>query len=282
MHTVGLSVYKQSQIRIDFIQKLPVELSLIVFSYLQKKDWSQCRLVSEKWSIIVATIQGLHIKKSVAFGAHQWSQYLGAVADEPSLPVDILKILTTPCPFVKDKMIGDTHLLILIPKSVNGLSLTVNYLEALIKNPRGGFSSRFQYSWDYRDLKKHADTPVESSYWVLLTKDILPNSKNKNYAEHMRQIQVCARKRRIPYQIPRLLELIAGIFSHNMRNIEKNCLYFTLLAHKTYSHCEENDGKFHAIVGAFCRQEGLNIRSDYSCHQNCDFAQVGVAALCRL
>ena len=83
------------------------------------------------------------LKQYGCFGAAQWETYFGDIGAEPPLPPDILEILTSPCPIWSGKKIGETHLLVLIPETVNGEALTFNRLGELIKCPKQGHSTQY-------------------------------------------------------------------------------------------------------------------------------------------
>ena len=125
-------------------------------------------------STIIPNLQG------VAFGASQWNKYFGDVGVEPPLPANIKEILTSPCPFWPSKSVGETHLLVLIPKTVDGQPFTLNSLGKLIKSPKSG-----GYATKYRAYTTPVTTmcgkkSVSESYWVLMTRDILPGTGEQN------------------------------------------------------------------------------------------------------
>jgi hypothetical protein len=116
------------------------------------------------------------------FGKAQWEFYFGAVGNEPPLPSNIHEILDSPCPFSGDKTIKvkDTHMLVLIPASVNGEALTLNKLAELIKKPKnGGHPTKYgRYNMDQK--REHGDKTVDRAHWVLMTRDVIPESKAYN------------------------------------------------------------------------------------------------------
>ena len=82
--------------------------------------------------------------QSFAFGKKMWATYLGDVGVEPPLPPDIKAILNALCPFFHGKKVKETHLLVLIPKTVKGKPLTLKTLGELVKKPLKG--TRTQYA----------------------------------------------------------------------------------------------------------------------------------------
>lgn len=76
------------------------------------------------------------VSPEIAFGKSKWEQYYGAVGEEPALPFNINQILEEPCPIWPQKKIKETHLLVLIPKTINGKPLTLQLLRELVKKPK--------------------------------------------------------------------------------------------------------------------------------------------------
>ena len=86
--------------------------------------------------------------KEIIINKNFWKEYYNIdIGEEPELPLELFKILQESCPFwghYKNKKSGeflrvsDTHLLVLIPKTVNGKPLTLKLLDELIRNPIKG------------------------------------------------------------------------------------------------------------------------------------------------
>jgi hypothetical protein len=149
------------------------------------------------------------------FGAREWTQYFGEVGEDPPLPSDIDEILGSPCPFWPDRAVRDTHLLVLIPSTVDGKAFTLDLLGELIRNPRGGGHSAQYFLYDDEVQQLSGDAYSSSSYWVLMTRDVLPGSRSKSYA--VQQDLVAQQSSYInypPYEIPYVLEAATAILSH--------------------------------------------------------------------
>ena len=150
------------------------------------------------------------------FGPEDWAEYFGDVGNAPKLPADMEQILNAPCPYYQDaKKMGvakmekidmnkpmfsnhtcqfwidkvnqntdlkvrDTHLLTLIPKTVNGKPLTLNIFVNLLRNKYIRIASGPGIRWKFYD---HGDTPVKESHWVLMTKCVMPESVCKTFAK---------------------------------------------------------------------------------------------------
>ena len=72
-------------------------------------------------------------------------------------------------------------MLVLIPKTVNKQPFTLKALADLVKEPKIGF----RHIWE-SILKEHGETPIKESHWVLMTKDVIPESRAKSYAEQQK------------------------------------------------------------------------------------------------
>lgn len=149
------------------------------------------------------------------FGSQAWSRYFGEVGEEPSLPADIDEILGSPCPFWPGKSVKDTHLLVLMPSTVDGKAFTLDLLEELIRTPRGGGHRTQYFLYDDEMQPSSRDAYASSSYWVLMTHDVLPGSRSKPY--EVQKDLVAAQAFRFdhsPYEIPNVLEAATAILSY--------------------------------------------------------------------
>ena len=131
--------------------------------------------------------------------------------------------MDSPCPFWDGKQVKDTHLLVLIPSHVAGKPLTLDYLGKLIKSPKRKDHEK-KYG-DDGDLAPLARTYIrslgldssyisyirslglDSSYWVLMTRDVLPDSRNKSYLEQCALVKKHALRPGLAYEVPRALEV---------------------------------------------------------------------------
>jgi hypothetical protein len=175
------------------------------------------------------------------FGAEEWSRYFGAVGIEPPLPPDIDQILDSPCPFCPGKQIRDTHLLVLIPATVNGEPFSLDLLGELIRHPRGGgYSTKYGY-YDPTVQEQFGTQSPERSYWVLMTRDVLAGSRSETYASQRALVAGHANRTGLPYELPGVLEAATAILSHYVRSGER--LYtdapMTTDAPSTYTRCQE-------------------------------------------
>jgi energy-coupling factor transporter ATP-binding protein EcfA2 len=195
------------------------------------------------------------------FGAKAWKQYFGEVGEEPSLPADIGTILGSPCPFWPDKRVKDTHLLVLVPATVDGKPFTLDLLGDLIKSPQG-FGSKTKYREYDSDVQKElgAKSPGRS-YWVLMTRDVLPGSRDKTYDAQEVLVATHVRETGLSYKIPDVLEAATAILSHHAHTGE--CLYTN--DPSTYTRCQNRVGSnnYPVFVGDFS-PGGLGVDRNHS------------------
>lgn len=204
------------------------------------------------------------MKEMSTFGPEKWNSYFGDVGEVPALPEDIKGILKAPCPFFPDKCVFETHMLVLIPKTVNGKPLTLNSLRELVKHPTGeGKATDYEYISNSvsADL---GDKPIEASYWALMTKEVLPESRNKSYSD---QQNLATAKQ--GYEVPNLLPAAVCILMEYVSTGR------TLYGREpwTYTRCQEKVQGDQTIVGGFA-PAGLNVHN-----VNYGGGNVGVAAL---
>jgi hypothetical protein len=190
-----------------------------------------------------------------ALGEMEWKHYFGEVEPAPDLPGDMDDILDSTCPFWPEKQVKDTHLLVLMPATVDGKPFTLNLLRELIESPKrhsGGHGTKYGYYSDATKAQIGNNSP-DRSYWLLMTRDVLPGSRDKSYRDQKKLIAGHAKRTGLPYELPKALEAAAAILTHHVRDGER--LYSD--DPWTYTRCQElivdpGEGKkYPAVVGGF-------------------------------
>ena len=177
------------------------------------------------------------------FGVEEWTRFFGDVGEIPPLPKNIQDILSTPCPFVREKTIGETHLLVLMPAQVNGRPFNLNRLQKLIQQPREGKAR--DYAEDYQTIKKDVgNLTIGSPYWLLMTSGILADSTSKDYESHCALLKSIAHTTGLSYTLPNALEAATTILSHAHRGV-------TSFYSETFTRCQDAIGSGYVIVGGF-------------------------------
>ena len=191
----------------------------------------------------------------IAFGKSEWGKYFGDIGVEPSLPANIEKVLNKSCSFWPDKKVKETHLLVLIPSTVNGELFTMSYLGWLIQKPKSGHSTKYRY-YD-GSAKEAVGDKSYPSHWVLMTRDIIPGSRFNSYSNCCKLINDHSKKTGFPYELPHLLDVTASILMHYVKTGDR--LYNDDPWTCTYSQDVDNDND-PLVVGGFA-SDGLRIRN---------------------
>ena len=212
----------------------------------QAREWRQPQGVLERFvgdvQDEVYQLSEVESRLSARVDKSVWEDYFGAIGQEPALPDDLEAILYSPCPFWAGLQVKDTHLLALIPSHVGGQPLTLDYLEELIQSPkRGGYGTKYKIYWDGAREAIGSQSP-DSSYWVLMTKDVLPGSCYKHYED---QCALVADHQ--GYTVPGALEAAVVMLLHHVRSGER--LYGDSLW--TYTRCRESVQGFSAGCWGF-------------------------------
>ncbi len=199
-----------------------------VFSFLDETSLRRCRQVSKDY-FISATSDAV-LKRNISFfGKQEWEKYFGEIGEVPPLPSNIIGVINAPCPIWPNKKIKDTHVLTLIPKTINGESLTIELLNQLARAQKAsehatGYSNKSAKRGALReDLGDVVDMSVTSTHWILMTKNILPASYERSYDEKQGLISWLSNTTQIPYQLPDLLSASIVIFMHYIDSGEWIC-----------------------------------------------------------
>lgn len=139
-------------------------------------------------------------------------------------------------------------MLTLIPQTVDGEPLTLKKLGELIKKPREGNATKL--------LVDGRIIPNQTSYWVLMTKDVLPDTCNYTYHDQRGSVNVQN------YDAPTVLEATVSIL---MEYVESGTRLFC-----KPTRCADNEyaqGYYQAMVGyhyMFGEGEGLKVEGHNS------------------
>jgi hypothetical protein len=192
--------------------------------------------------------------KEIAFGANEWKKYYGDVGIEPPLPSNIQEILNAPCRLGTGKTVRETHLLTLVPATVDGKPFTLKLLSELVKDPKTGFATQFKTL----ALGVYQDKPPAKSYWVLMSRDILEGSLKGNPEAHGDRVVKLAKETKIPYAFPKVLEAATSILMHHVRTGEKLYQKYSTRCQENYMSAKEKDMCWVLTVGCFA-SDGLKV-----------------------
>lgn len=242
-------------------------VNLKILSYLTAAELGRCSRVNKKWKALVsedADVLWKALIPSIAFGKKQWDTYFGDIGEAPPLPRDIHKILKSSCPFWPEKKIEDTHMLVLIPETIDGKPFDFETLLERVKSPKEGFAVPFRYIYD--TIIKQYGKKSTKAHWVLMTKDVIPNSRKKSYAEQKALVADWAKKTGIDYEVPNLFRAATCILLKYL--ITKEHLF-----NDEPIRCQEEIEGYQVAVVGFA-PTGFRV----DCH-NYDFDNFGVAVL---
>ncbi len=201
---------------------------------------------------------------AAAFGSEKWTRYFGEVGAEPPLPPNIAEILSGPCPIWPGKTVGETHKLVLVPATLNGAPLTLDMLGELIQRPRQGNATKYRYK--YEPVKQEYGKSSCRAHWILMTKDVMPGSRDKSYVEQKAMVTRLVGG----YQVPTLLEAAVCIL---MEHVETGRRLFSDDPY-TYTRCQEMIFNYQMFIGGFTA--GGPHLYDYSAG---NFVNYGIAGL---
>ena len=220
----------------------------------------------------VSCCRKLEVAKVMAFGASDWKKYFKVdVGKEPPLPPDIEAILNSEAPFLLEdeqarQRVRDNHLLTLIPAKVNGEPFTLDKLSSLIqphfpdnnKQELGDNSRGFHYYSEYLTSAQRIKPLSRSSYWLLLPKTILKDSRNKTYSDREDMV---SRYQSVGYRLPHVLEVATALLSHYVKCGERLYVRNSSQMYLTFTAClelDEDGDPFY--VGGF-ESSGLDVSS---------------------
>ncbi|HRD55492.1 MAG TPA: F-box protein [Parachlamydiaceae bacterium] len=278
--SIGNSYIYQNvnEIKQDPIKILLDELVFLVFSHLNLATLGTICCVSKAWKRLAndPILWKIAIYREIAFGNDKWVQCFGTdvIKDEDnkeelfSLPsddfiADCKKFKNT----LPERNAKDSLMLVRLPKTLNG-GLTLKSLGELAKKYFLKNDSGYRFIWT-NIIQELGDKSIDKSHWVLMTKDVLPESKNKSYDEQQKIVADLAEKSLISYEVPKTLESITCILSQYFGS--KIRLFSD--SSYIYTRCQENVEGYQVAVGNFA-PTGL-----YVYNFSFDSTNIGVAAL---
>jgi len=104
-------------------------------------------------------------------GAEEWKAQGIDVGEPPPIPSSITKaLLDSACPLHPGKLIKETHILVLVPETVNGKAYTALKLDELCARRKGSGDSLLHSRYESWKSQPWATLPQSQSEWVLLPK----------------------------------------------------------------------------------------------------------------
>ena len=245
---------KSIEIEIDFTQLIPEELIVKIFSYFDLETLGRICLVNKKWKqlAIDPNLWKNVVYREIAFGSDKWAQFFGdhTVENEnikeeiSSLPIEmIIKDFQNIQKIFPNKHPRDCLQLFRIPKTLNG-EISLKCLGLLFKNK---INCNADLGYRYISsgiLKDFADFSIKKSYWILMTKYLVPESTNKTVIEQKNDIASLTEKGLNNYDLPYILEAVTCILIEYFKSE-------TRLFSEDYLFCNEKVKSQHVSVGEF-------------------------------
>ncbi len=194
-------------------------------------------------------------------GPEKWNAFIGQV-DEIPLPENWIEEFMKPSPFWPDKKVHETDWLVFVPATVEvgdppmKVPLSIEKWEEILAKRQTGRLTKYEYIADLIP-QEFKEIRVKASYWALLTKDVIPESRFKIYSE---QKPLVLEK---GYEVPDILTASIAI---QLEYISTGNIYYRSGTQEnpklwTYTRCKE-EGKEHdgwqAVVGGF-GERGLRV-----------------------
>lgn len=204
-------------------------------------NWLQTQFISALSTVFTQTNEYL-------YGALPWQRiFNGDVGDIPLLPVNIQEILNSPCPFNNGQLVKDTHTLTLISKTLNNKVFDLAAFCTFVNNDLGIHGSiLYPTVIDMSKQNPKSSTPgwrsFTDSYWVLMTKNVVPNSTNKTIADQQTFVNQVNSNNNLNYAIATPLEVLYSVvFEYYHSGKQKflfpdNPLMYTTTQYNTYSN----------------------------------------------
>jgi hypothetical protein len=261
-----------------------------IMSFLDLQSLGRCCIVSKTWKRAVDDAPELWqsiIYRELAFGNDKWAHCFGpdVIKDEPfgedfaSLPwSEVIADFRNIKKVFPGRKATDCLMLVRLPKTLNG-GLSINCLGALAKLYFRQNDDGYKSIAEFRGL--HANRSIEKSYWVLMTKDVLPGSRNQSFIKQQQIVANLANQSLRGYRVPGALEAITCIFSQyfgsKIRLFSDKPETYTRCLDRTFTH-RFLDRTFsdRLAVGGFA-PAGLNVEDGFNDTDTSEY--VAVAAL---
>jgi hypothetical protein len=184
----------------------------LIFPNLSLPELGTCSRVCKVWREL-AKKQISTFSYEKAFGPKEWFIYFGDhLRNVPRLPPNITEIMNSSCLFWPDKKVHETHVLVLIPETVNGQPLNLKLLGEIVQKPLQGYAAKYSYF----NSGKYVEQPAQS-HWALVTRTVIEGSRNKTYDEDHDLLDQYSQNIKITYEIPTLLDATVCNFMEYIR-----------------------------------------------------------------
>jgi len=231
----------------NYLESIPKEIITFILENLDSQSLASCNLVCKQWHNLTdndplwneAIAREINQYADIVFGKEKITKYLGDIVDAPKLPRNICKIFEEDCPFFAGKKVKETHMFVLVPETVNGEPLTLNFLGELVKNHKEGTKTGYDEDRCWQKVfEEHGNTPVKKARWILITNKVIPDSRHKTYAAQQQMVN-----KHDHYNVPNVLDTVLTVFLKCVSSGK----FLLGKDPETYTRCQEDQ----ALVGGF-------------------------------
>ena len=195
-------------------------------------------------------------------GAEAWKSQGIDAGMEPALPATITEeLLNSDCPLHPGEKIKDTHLLVLVPKTVNGEQYTALKLDELCATRKGSGDTLIDDGWKSWKEQPWASQQQVQSEWVLIPKSD-PDPEKVSADKYFRSKDIAAQQNvhetyYPEYREVKTVELMTAVLLHDLVNGDPR-----MLDGWNYLRCvEPNASGGRVFVGHF-NADGLRVFDD--------------------
>ncbi len=236
--------------------EFPNELILEIFSHFNLATLGTSCRVSKEWKRLAnePILWKRAIYRELAFGNDKWAHYFGkeVVKEEDSLEeftslpaADFIADCKKFKSLFPDRKEKECLMLVRLPKTLDG-RLNLQTLGKLASRYFPNSGTGYRHTWS-RMVDEIGNQSIDQSYWVLMTKDILPDSRNKSYSDQQKMVADLADKSLLHYEVPTMLEAVTCILAHYFKSANR-----LFSDHpRTYTHCKDQFEDCPIVVGCF-------------------------------
>ncbi|MEY4668038.1 MAG: hypothetical protein RL518_737 [Pseudomonadota bacterium] len=195
-------------------------------------------------------------------GAEAWSSQGIDVGTAPPIPASITKeLLESECPLHPGEKIKDTHLLVLIPRTVNNEPYTAVKLDALCATRKGSGDKLICDKWNEWEKNDWIFRPQPESEWLLIPKSDpnrfeTPDAKHFRYKRIREQLDVHL-NHYLEYRTVYAIELMTAMVLNDLVNGEPR-----MLDGYNYLRCIEQVESGGQVYIGFFTDTGFEVRVD--------------------
>jgi hypothetical protein len=205
-------------------------------------------------------------------GVEAWTSQGIDVGQAPPIPSSITReLLESECPLHPGEKIKDTHLLVLVPESVNGAPYTALELNELCAARKGSGDKLIGILFSSWESDPWASTPQSRSEWLLIPKSD-PDPQKVSKEKHFRRKNIAAQQTvhgtHYPdYREVKAVELMTAVLLYDLVNGERLLDGYSL-------RCQEKNASGGRVCVGYFVADGLQI---FDCCDDADRVVIGRA-----